>query len=74
GVQPEIVEAFVLSGKFDVVVYGHSHEASIRKQNNVLIINPGSCSYPIVNGIVTIGEGTVAVLDLERMSAKILKL
>ncbi|WXG40744.1 MAG: metallophosphoesterase [Candidatus Freyarchaeum deiterrae] len=74
GVWPEVVEALILSGKYDIVINGHSHEASIAKQNNVLVINPGSCSYPIVNGVVTIGNGTIAILDLEEMSAKILKI
>lgn len=74
GEWPELVEALILSGKYDVVINGHSHEASIRKQNNVLVINPGSCSYPIVNGVVTIGNGTIAVLDLDKMSANILKI
>nr|MDO8080596.1 metallophosphoesterase [Candidatus Freyarchaeota archaeon] len=74
GEWPEVVEALILSGKYDVVINGHSHEASIRKQNNVLVINPGSCSYPIVDGVVTIGKGTIAILDLEKMSAKLLKI
>ncbi|MEM3588102.1 MAG: metallophosphoesterase [Candidatus Jordarchaeaceae archaeon] len=74
GVWPEVVEALIISGKYDVVISGHSHEASIRKQDNVLVINPGSCSYPIIDGIVTIENGTVAILDLDKMSAKILKL
>ena len=74
GVWPEVVEALILSGKYDIVISGHSHEAFIRKDNNVLVVNPGSCSYPIVDGVVTIGKGTVAILDLERMSARILEL
>lgn len=74
GEWPELVEALILSGEYDVVVSGHSHEASIRKQNDVLVINPGSCSYPIVDGVVTIGNGTIAVLNLEKMSAELLRL
>ncbi len=73
GEWPELVEALILSGEYDVVINGHSHEASIRKQNNVLVINPGSCSYPIVDGVVIIGSGTVAILDLEKMSANLLE-
>ncbi len=69
---PEVVEALILSGRYDVVISGHSHEAYIREQNGVLALNPGSCSYPIVNGVVTIGRGTIAILDLGKMRANLL--
>ncbi len=74
GESPDMVEALILSGKYDIVIYGHSHEAVIDRRNNVLVINPGSCSYPIKNGVVTIGKGTIALLEVEKMSAKLLEI
>ncbi len=36
-------------GIFNIVVYGHTHVASAKTQNNVLFLNPGSAAYPSDN-------------------------
>ncbi len=53
------------SGDYDFVVYGHLHEAEVRKVGDVLVVNPGE-----VCGYLT-GRSTIAILDLEERSARI---
>jgi uncharacterized protein len=48
----------------DVVVYGHSHKASVEKRGEVLYLNPGSAGprrfqLPVTLALVTVGEGGV---------------
>ena len=62
-----LVEKLAKSGKYDIIIYGHTHKANL-KGNSPLIINPGECS-----GWIT-GEPTVAILDTEKLKAKIIKL
>ena len=38
---PDIAESLALSGKFDVVFYGHTHKHDYREVNNCLLVNPG---------------------------------
>jgi putative phosphoesterase len=63
-----IVEALAASGKFDAVLYGHTHRTDNRLVNGVLILNPGE-TY----GGLT-GKSTVAILDMEDLSASIIQL
>lgn len=63
--KPEIVDA--LSLKYDVVIYGHTHEVDIRKED-CLVINPGECC-----GYLT-GKKTVGIINLNKMEAEIVEL
>ncbi|NWF98493.1 MAG: metallophosphoesterase [Nitrospirae bacterium] len=63
-----LVDALADSGHYDIVIYGHTHEAEIRKSRKALIINPGE------TGAWLYGKSTVALLNLENMLAEILKL
>ena len=68
--KPKIVEALVASRIYDVVIFGHTHKAEVRKEKEekgkeVLVLNPGECC-----GYLT-GRKTVAILDLETLSARI---
>ena len=68
--KPKIVEALVASRIYDVVIFGHTHKAEVRKVKEekgkeVLVLNPGECC-----GYLT-GQKTVAILDLETLSARI---
>lgn len=68
GTEDELLETLIEGGGFDVVVYGHSHKAEVRKENKTLIINPGeTCGY-------LSGKATVAVLDAVKSVAKIVEL
>jgi hypothetical protein len=63
GTEEEIVSALASSGIFDVIIRGHTHEASIKE--DPLIINPGE-----VCGYLT-GRRSLALLDIRRMEAEI---
>jgi len=49
----------------DLIIFGHTHNTEVLKQENKLIINPGECG-----GWLT-GKSTVALVDLTSLSAKI---
>lgn len=63
-----IADALADSGHFDIVVYGHTHIADMRKSKNTLIVNPGEVSTYLY------GKSTVAVVDLNRMEGEIIEL
>ncbi len=42
GTVPEIVNALIDCKTYDVVLYGHTHEAKVETREGVLAINPGS--------------------------------
>jgi uncharacterized protein len=63
-----IVDALADSGHFDLVIYGHTHEAEVRKAGKTLVINPGEVSGWLY------GKSTVAIADLKTMEAAIIDL
>jgi putative phosphoesterase len=63
-----VVEALADSGHYDIVIYGHTHKADIRKAGNTLIVNPGEA------GSWLYGKSTVAIADLSSMTAEIITL
>ena len=54
--------------KYDLIVYGHTHKAEIRRESGTLLINPGECGGWL-NGCSTVGW-----IDLEKMKAEIVAL
>ena len=62
----EIAEALASSGKWDVVLYGHTHQAKLKYVRGRLLLNPGE-----VAGVLS--EPTFALVDLSLLKAKILK-
>ena len=53
-------------GKFDLILFGHTHRPLTMRVGRALVINPGeACGFMS-------GEATCAVIDLETMSARIL--
>lgn len=40
----DLIKPLAKSGLYDVIIYGHTHKLDIRKENNTLIINPGTLS------------------------------
>ncbi|MEM3421411.1 MAG: metallophosphoesterase [Candidatus Hadarchaeum sp.] len=67
GTHPEIVETVIRSGRYHVVVRGHTHRAKVFGKKP-LVVNPGE-----VCGYLT-GRETVAVLDLDRLRVRIVEL
>jgi putative phosphoesterase len=64
--EPDVVAALADSGHFDLIVYGHTHEAVFTRVKNTLVINPGEVSGWLY------GKPSVAVVNLETMDGEIL--
>ena len=62
----EPVDRYIASERPDVLVFGHTHRALIRKEKTALIINPGE------TGGWLRGKSTVAVFDPESRTAEII--
>jgi putative phosphoesterase len=63
----ETIEAIADSGKFDIILSGHTHNVVNKKHNNVLILNPGElCGY-LTN------KSTFAIIDTQTMKAEIIE-
>jgi len=63
-----VADALAASGHFDLVIYGHTHVADVRKVKDTLIVNPGEVSTWLY------GKSTVAVVDLDTMEGEIVEL
>lgn len=64
----KLIDALAESQKYDIIIYGHTHQTDLRKIGKTLIINPGECG-----GWLT-GKSTIALLDLKTLEAKIIDL
>jgi putative phosphoesterase len=42
GTEPQIKDSLIESGKYDVVIYGHTHKYENSHVNNTLVLNPGT--------------------------------
>jgi len=64
----ESIDALANSGRFDIILSGHTHSMEIRKYKEVLIINPGElCGY-------LTDKPTFAIIDTETMKAEIIEI
>ena len=63
-----VADALADSGHFDLVVYGHTHKADVRKVRDTLVVNPGEA------GSWLYGKPTVVIVDLSKMDAEIVNL
>ncbi|MEM2319267.1 MAG: metallophosphoesterase [Candidatus Bathyarchaeia archaeon] len=68
GHEEELLRALINSQNFPVVAYGHTHRAEVRREGKTLVVNPGE-----VCGYIT-GKSTIALLDTEKLEAKIIEL
>lgn len=66
--EPHLLDALIESGKYDVIIYGHTHKAEIRTVGKTLIVNPGEC------GAWLTGRSTIAMLKLPKKEAEIIEL
>lgn len=62
------VENFVARGKYDVIIFGHTHRPEINKAGRTLLINPGE-----TGGWLT-GKSTIALFNPEKNTAEIITL
>jgi len=65
GDESELLRSLIGSGGYDVVVYGHTHEAEVNQEGHTLVINPGEiCGY-------LTGKSTYAILDTSEKKAQL---
>ncbi|MFX1572081.1 MAG: metallophosphoesterase [Promethearchaeota archaeon] len=65
----ETIDALAHSGKFDIILTGHTHSLVNKKYDNgVLVLNPGE-----VCGYLT-GKSTFAIINTDNMEVDIIKL
>ena len=65
--EPDNLDALVASGRFDAIIYGHTHEADIR-EGKTLVINSGeACGW-------LKGNRTIAIWDLASGDVQIMPL
>ncbi|UCE42121.1 MAG: metallophosphoesterase [Candidatus Aminicenantes bacterium] len=62
------VDKYAASGKYDAIIFGHTHKPEIKQVHNTLLINPGE-----TGGWLT-GKGTVALWDPVTLEAEIIPL
>ncbi|RLC95002.1 MAG: YfcE family phosphodiesterase [Chloroflexi bacterium] len=65
--QPRFLEALVVSGRYDLIIYGHTHQVDIRRGSTV-VVNPGECAGWLTD------MPTVAVIDLTTMEPSLFPL
>lgn len=65
----ETIDALAESGKFDIILTGHTHDMVNKKMDNgVLVVNPGeACGY-------LTDKATFAIVDTKKMEAEIIEL
>lgn len=64
----ETIDALADSGKFDIILSGHTHTVVNKKHKDVLIVNPGElCGY-LTN------KPTFAIINTETMNAEIIEI
>ncbi len=63
----EIVESIASSGRYDAILYGHTHRSNVYSINGTLILNPGE-----VCGYLT-GRRSIAILDTLTMEYRVVE-
>lgn len=62
------IATYASSGKYEVIIFGHTHKPLIRNEGKTLLLNPGE-----TGGWLT-GKSTVAFLDPATLKAEIVAL
>ena len=62
----------VFGAAVDIVIFGHTHYATIEEYQGILTVNPGSPSLPKQQQ--RLGQVAIMELELDHKSAKILEL
>lgn len=64
---PKIVDALCQSGKYDIILKGHTHQIVNIKVGNTLLVNPGEgCGY-------LTGTASAAIINLDDLTTEIIK-
>ena len=68
GDEVELLRSLIDVGSYDVIVYGHTHEAKTYRKGKTLVINPGEvCGY-------LSEKSSIAILNTKPLDAKIIHL
>jgi len=68
GEDSDLLSSLIECGYFDLVAYGHTHEAEVRTVGRTLVVNPGEvCGY-LTN------EPSLALLNTKTKEAKLVKI
>lgn len=65
---PDNLEQLALSGKYDYIIYGHTHKKDIRTLGKTIIINPGESGGWLFN------EKNIVILNTETKEVEVVKL
>lgn len=67
GVAEPIVEALASSGRYSLVVRGHTHKFEVKKRGECIIVNPGeACGY-------LTGRRTAVVVDIPGLQVELIE-
>jgi len=55
--KPGLIDEIITGGKYDIIIYGHTHFRDIRTAGKTLIINPGEATDWVC------GKGNLVILD-----------
>ncbi len=66
--KPKLVDEAAASGKYDIIIYGHTHFKDIRTVGKTLIINPGEATDWVC------GKGGLVILDTDSLAIKEMEL
>lgn len=62
------IRSYLSLGKYDIIIFGHTHKPEIRKKGKTLLLNPGeTCGW-------LSGKSTVVLLDPATLKAEIILL
>lgn len=62
--EPDNLREFALSGKYDLIVFGHTHYKKAYREGDTLVLNPGEgCGW------IT-GKATAMIINLDNMEFK----
>ena len=64
--QPDFLEEFIDSGRFDIILYGHTHDIEVRKSGKTLICNPGEAGGWLRK------KCTIGIIDTLKMEVEII--
>ena len=68
GEEMELLNSLLNTGAYNIIIYGHTHQSEIRRENGVLVINPGeACGY-------LSGKATIGLLDTSTLDAVIVSI
>ena len=62
------IHDYKASGQIDIVLFGHTHKPEIRQKDKKLFVNPGECVGWLFQ------SNTVAMIDINRLEARIIRL